>query len=140
RGVVEVLPGEGEIRDDPARLEVANGQMIEDLIAEDDGLAEDRAGRIPGVDVGLQRIHDGVVLGLRRRRSGQGEGEGREQGESKGEATNHGGLLRRGESDVPARRWTGGASKVPHTSEGARGLSNARRGAAEVDKLARRRP
>ena len=73
RRIVDVLPRDGEVGADRARLEVAHGEVIEDLVAKDDGLAKDGAGRIPGVDIGLQRIYDGVVLRLR----GPGQGRAR---------------------------------------------------------------
>jgi len=38
--------------------------VIEDVIAEDDGLAQHGAGRIPGIDVGLERVDEGVLLRL----------------------------------------------------------------------------
>jgi hypothetical protein len=104
RRVVDGLPRDGEVGADLARLEIAHGQVVVDLVAEDDGLAKDGAGRIPRVDVGLQRVHDGVILRLRGRLPGQGEGDQGEQDESKSGGASHDGLLRRGDAEMPMRR------------------------------------
>src|SRR6266496_4893086 len=76
RGVVEVLPRQRQVRADLARLEVAYGQVIENLVTEDDRLAQHRARWVPGVDVRLERVDDGVILRLR----GRGAGKGKRQG------------------------------------------------------------
>jgi hypothetical protein len=67
RGVVQRLPGGGEVRPHLARLEVPRRQVVEDVVAQDDRLAQHRVGRVPRVHVRLQRVDDGVVLGLRSR-------------------------------------------------------------------------
>jgi hypothetical protein len=75
-GLVDRLPRGGQARADGPGLEVARGQVVEHLIAEDDGFAQHRRRRIPGVHVGLEGVDDGIVLGL-------GEGV-RDQAESEG--------------------------------------------------------
>ena len=130
----------GEIRNDLARLEVAHGEMVEDLVAEDDRLAQHRARRVPGVDVGLERVDDGVVLGLRGRFARQGETSRDQKDESEAAArtmtTSFVGAGRIYRCD----RGPAG-SKVPHTSERARGLSNvAGRGPPKLTSPRPRRP
>ena len=62
--VVEALPRHREARAHLACFEISRGQVVEDVVAEDDALAEHRVRGIPILDVALQRIDEGVVLGL----------------------------------------------------------------------------
>ena len=66
RAVVDVLPRHREARPHLAGLEVAGGEVIEDVVAHDDALAEHRVGWVPVLHVALNRVDDRVVLGLRR--------------------------------------------------------------------------
>jgi len=92
-GVVQRFPRQGEIRHHPARLEIAHGQVIEDVVAEDDRLAQHGIGRVPGVDVRLERVDERVVPGLRVCRRRAAESQKQEQGRSTDERAAHGGLL-----------------------------------------------
>ena len=94
-GVVDVPPRGGEVRPHPPRLEIARGQMVEGVVAEDDRLAEHGGGRIPRVDVGLERVDDGVFLGLRVHGAGQRQPEHEHEGKNDGGGTTHGILLLR---------------------------------------------
>ncbi|MBI2156307.1 MAG: NAD-dependent epimerase/dehydratase family protein, partial [Candidatus Rokubacteria bacterium] len=89
RGVVERLPGRGEVRGHAARLEIADGEVVEDVVAEDDRLAQDRVRRVPAVHVRLERIDEGVVLRLRHGSGRQDEDE-REKQEHREAAAAHG--------------------------------------------------
>src|SRR5262249_59166428 len=75
--VVEGLPRDGEVGAHLPGLEVADGEVVEDVVAEDDRLPEDRVGRVPVVDVRLERVDDGVVLRL----GGQGGSGPQAQGQ-----------------------------------------------------------
>src|SRR6185295_3275571 len=92
-GVVDVAPRGGEIRPHPPGLEVARGQMVEGVVAEDDRLAQHGGGRIPRVDVRLERVDDGVFLGLRLNGTGQRQPQYEHEGEDDGDGTTHGFLL-----------------------------------------------
>ena len=113
RRVVEGLPRGGQVRAHPARLDVARGQVVEDVVAEDDGLTQHVVGRVPCGDVGLQHVDDGVVLGLGLdgRRDGDSERQN-ERGDDREGAT-HGSLL------TSSGRSRGvGVARGPHRSRG----------------------
>ena len=57
------------------------------MVAEDDRLAEHGGGRIPRVDVGLERVDDGVFLRLRVHGAGQRQPEHEHEGEDDGEGS-----------------------------------------------------
>src|SRR5438552_2854076 len=88
RGVVEGPPRGGETRTDLARLEIARRQVVEHVVAEDDGLAEHGVRRVPVLHVGLERVHDGVVLGLGSRQGGEQQDE-RDDAEERALAPTH---------------------------------------------------
>ena len=89
--VVHVLPRHREARAHLAGLEVARGEVIEDVVAEDDALAEDGIGGIPGLDVALHGVHEGVVLGLGEDIRGCDQGEGQHESSSqRGDAQHRG--------------------------------------------------
>jgi hypothetical protein len=90
-GVVQGLPRERQAGPHLAGLDVARREVVEDVVAEDERLAQNRVGGIPGVDVRLQGIDDGVVLRLGAKRGGHEEAE--QQRESEGGHTTHDGLL-----------------------------------------------
>src|SRR6266545_3141969 len=91
--VFERFPGQGQARPHLARLGVARGQVIEDVVAEDDGFPEHRVGRVPAIDVRLQRVDDGIVLGLSLEPRGRGQGEGEQGGDCQCGGTTHNVLL-----------------------------------------------
>src|SRR5439155_6536049 len=113
-GVVEVLPRGGETRADLARLEIARRKVVEDVIAEDDGLAEHGVRRVPVLHVRLYRVHDRVGLRLRRRDGRQRDDEYQERED--GEASRAHGVLHQG-----------GESRIDRPRSGAHDAAKARR-------------
>ena len=91
--VVHVLPRHREARAHLAGLQVARGQVVEDVVAEDDALAEDGVGGIPVLDVALERVDDGVVLGLGEDIRGRDQREGQQESGSQRGGTTHEVLL-----------------------------------------------
>src|SRR4029077_9120302 len=106
--VVQALPGQRETRAYLAGLEIARGQVVEDVVTEDDALAEHRVGGIPVLHVALQRVDDRVVLGLGRDIGGSEEGETEQESESQRDGTSHDVLL------LTALRVVGGGSGGAH--------------------------
>ena len=92
-GVVQGLPRERQAGPHFTGLDVACREVVEDVVAEDERLAQNRVGGIPGVDVRLQGIDDGVVLRLGAKPGGREEAEAEQQRESEGGDTTHDGLL-----------------------------------------------
>ena len=89
-GVVHRPPRGGEARADLPGLGVAGGQVVEDVVAEDDALAEHRVGWVPVRHVRQDRVDDGVVLRLRGQVGGQREPESQRENPGEGDGTPHG--------------------------------------------------
>jgi hypothetical protein len=95
--IVEAPPRHREARAHLTGLEVARREMVEDVVAENDALAEHRVGRIPVLHVALERVDDRVVLSLRDEISRHEQGRGQQKEESKRGDGSHDRLL----FDVP---------------------------------------
>src|SRR6266446_3000173 len=114
-----------DLRADLARLEIARREVIEDVIAEDDGLAEHGVRRVPVLHVRLYRVHEGVVLRLRRHGGRHRDDEYQERED--GEASTAHGVLHQG-----ANRGSIGPESGAHDAAKARRVSNATIAACRV--------
>ena len=83
RGVVDVRPGGGQVRDHATGLDVPHREVIVDVVAEDDRFAQDRVGRVPVVDVRLQTVDERLFPRLRACGRHQGEDDEQAGGERK---------------------------------------------------------
>src|SRR5262249_26223417 len=93
-----------------ARLHVPGGQVIEDVVAEDDRLPEHRVRWVPVVDVRLEGVDDRVLLRLSGRCAWKGEPQDDEEGSGEPECARHEVLLVTSsgcldEPEVPRDRW-----------------------------------